>query len=144
MSLFLNKKSVADSSPADVHLLGCNVEHTGDAKVSEFFKTAIRKKKNENDLSATFRGRTLCGQVLNVPTGYTGLVLKENQRPFMEEEDRTLQATHQFDKFTYWNLEMTPSVNDAVVKAMMWPEIAEAIHAAGDTNDSQESVKSQR
>ncbi|XP_071800525.1 ribonuclease H2 subunit C-like [Asterias amurensis] len=142
MSLFLNKKSVSKSSVADVHLLGCNIEHTGDARVSNFFKTTVHK--NENEMTATFRGRALCGQELDVPTGYTGFVLKEHQKPFMEEEDRTLQAVHQFDKFSYWNLEKTPSANDAVVKAMMWPEIAAAIHGTEETNESQESVKGER
>ena len=44
MSLNLNIKSVSDSPGADMHLLGLNIEHTGDAKVAEFFKTAIRKR----------------------------------------------------------------------------------------------------
>lgn len=34
-----------------------------------------------------------------------------------------------FDKLTYWNLETPPSSDDAVVMAMEWPELAEAVRA---------------
>ena len=39
-------------------------------------------------LSASFRGRGLKGCVLNLPAGYTGYVMKEEKRPFTEEEVR--------------------------------------------------------
>ena len=37
-------------------------------------------------LSASFRGRSLKGCVLNLPAGYTGYVMKEEKRPFTDEE----------------------------------------------------------
>ena len=39
-------------------------------------------------LSTSFRGRGLKGCVLNLPAGYTGYVMKEEKRPFTEEEVR--------------------------------------------------------
>ena len=39
-------------------------------------------------LSASFRGRGLRGCVLNLPVGYMGYVMKEDKRPFTEEEVR--------------------------------------------------------
>ena len=42
-------------------------------------------------------------------------------------QDRTFKATHQFKNFTYWNLETAMCVNDAIVKAMVWPQIAQAV-----------------
>ena len=39
-------------------------------------------------LSASFRGRSLRGCVLNLPVGYMGYVMKEDKRPFTEEEVR--------------------------------------------------------
>lgn len=40
-------------------------------------------------LTASFRGRGLQGCVLNLPAGYTGYVMKEEKRPFTDEEVRT-------------------------------------------------------
>ena len=37
-------------------------------------------------LSASFRGRGLKGCVLNIPTGYSGFVMKEGRRSITDEE----------------------------------------------------------
>ena len=39
-----------------------------------------------------------------------------------EGEDRTMRVTHTFEDFTYWNLDLRPSVNDKIVQAMDWGE----------------------
>ena len=38
-----------------------------------------------------------------------------------------MKATHKFSQFTYWNLETSPSNNDAIAKAMQWINIASAV-----------------
>ncbi|KAM3866786.1 ribonuclease H2 subunit C [Diretmus argenteus] len=114
----------ADRVP--VHLLPCEVEHNGSARVAQYFNAAVKERKHEKTVS--FRGRGLRGQELSCPHGYTGLVLKEVDKPGSDQEDRTVRVSSVFDKLTYWNLETPPNSDDAVVMAMGWPELAEAIH----------------
>lgn len=42
-------------------------------------------------------------------------------------QDRLLRVSSVFDKLTYWNLETPPNSDDAVVMAMDWPELAQAV-----------------
>ncbi|AWP11964.1 putative ribonuclease H2 subunit C isoform 5 [Scophthalmus maximus] len=82
----------------------------------------------QEEKTVSFRGRGLKGQELSCPQGYTGLVLKEINKPGSDQEDRTLKVSSVFDKLTYWNLETPPNSDDTIVMAMDWPELAEAIH----------------
>ncbi|XP_069550562.1 ribonuclease H2 subunit C [Brachyistius frenatus] len=111
---------------APVHLMPCEVEHNGPAQVSQYFTATTKDRKQEKVVS--FRGRGLKGQELSCPQGYTGLVLKEINKPGSDQEDRTVRVSSVFDKLTYWNLETPPNPDDTVVMAMDWPELAEAIH----------------
>ncbi|XP_019725678.1 ribonuclease H2 subunit C isoform X2 [Hippocampus comes] len=111
-----------------LHLIPCEIEHNGPAQISQYFNAAMKDRKHEKTIS--FRGRGLKGQELICPQGYTGLVLKEFNKPSSDQEDRTLKVSCVFDKLTYWNLENPPNSDDAVVMAMDWPELAEAIHGA--------------
>jgi len=125
-----------------VHLMACEIEHDGEAQVASYFDTSVREEgtkpgveHGEKALSASFRGRSLKGCVLNLPAGYTGYVMKEEKRPFTEEEDRVLKATHKFSQFTYWNLETPPSNNDSITKALQWINIASALHRSDADNE---------
>ncbi|CAH3153006.1 unnamed protein product [Porites evermanni] len=125
-----------------IHLMACEIEHDGEAQVASYFDTSVREEEANSGvqnsvkaLSASFRGRGLRGCVLNLPVGYMGYVMKEEKRPFTEEEDRVMKATHKFSQFTYWNLETPPSNNDAVVKAMQWINIASALHRSDADNE---------
>uniref|UniRef100_H3BX66 Ribonuclease H2, subunit C n=1 Tax=Tetraodon nigroviridis TaxID=99883 RepID=H3BX66_TETNG len=118
--------SVSDAQRVPVHLMPCEIEHNGPAQVSQYFNAATKDCKQEKTVS--FRGRGLMGQELCCPQGYTGMVLKEMNKPGSDQEDRTVKVTSVFDKMTYWNLETPPNPDDRVVMAMDWPELAEAIH----------------
>ncbi|XP_026185495.1 ribonuclease H2 subunit C [Mastacembelus armatus] len=122
----IHVSSAAQAQRAPVYLLPCEIEHSGPAQVSQFFTSTIKDHKYEKTVS--FRGRGLKGQELNCPQGYTGLVLKEINKPGSDQEDRTVRVSSVFDKMTYWNLETPPNSDDTVVMAMDWPELAEAIH----------------
>ncbi|XP_058505320.1 ribonuclease H2 subunit C [Solea solea] len=111
---------------APVHLLPCEIEHSGSAQVSQYFTATTKDHKFEKTVS--FRGRELKGQEISCPQGYTGLVLKETNKPGSDQEDRTVKVSSVFDKLTYWNLETPPNSDDMIVMAMDWPELADAIH----------------
>ncbi|XP_068672387.1 ribonuclease H2 subunit C-like [Montipora foliosa] len=139
----ISQASVSNCPASDrVHLMACEIEHDGEACVGSFFDTTVRQEETsigvENSvkaLSASFRGRSLKGCVINLPAGYTGYVMKEEKRPFTEEEDRVMKATHKFSQLSYWNLETPPSNNDTLVKALQWINIASALHGKEVDND---------
>ncbi|XP_031567516.1 ribonuclease H2 subunit C-like [Actinia tenebrosa] len=130
-----------------IHLMPCTIHHNGDADVASYFdpivdgvavKTESGSNTNDKDLSGSFRGRILKGTTVSLPVGYNGYVLKEDRKPYTDEEDRTLRATHKFSQFNYWNLETPPSENDAMTKAMQWIDIASALH--GNEDDIQNAT----
>ncbi|XP_071477725.1 ribonuclease H2 subunit C-like [Diadema antillarum] len=133
MSLSISAKSLYTVEPASLHLIPCTIEANSEANVSHYFTSAIRDDENQGQgktvLQTSLRGRLLKGQEVLVPDGYRGVVLKEPSKPFVEEEDRSLRAAQSFDRFTYWNLETAPSVNDPLQQAMAWTRIAEALHS---------------
>ncbi|KAL1262033.1 hypothetical protein QQF64_007298 [Cirrhinus molitorella] len=95
-----------------------------------FFNPTVKERKHETTVS--FRGRGLKGQDLLCPKGYTGVVLKEIQKPASDQEDRVVKVSSVFHHFTYWNLETPPTSDDGVVMAMTWPQLAEAMHGPVD------------
>ncbi|CAI5652429.1 ribonuclease H2 subunit C isoform X1 [Oreochromis niloticus] len=119
--------SVGQAPQAPVHLMPCEIEHNGPAQVNQYFTATTKDQKQ--DKSVSFRGRGLKGQKISCPQGYTGLVLKEINKPGSDQEDRTVKVSSVFDKMTYWNLETPPNSDDTIVMAMDWPDLAEAIHA---------------
>nr|XP_020491402.1 ribonuclease H2 subunit C [Labrus bergylta] len=120
------KSPVGQAPRVPVHLMPCEIEHEGPAQVSQYLTATTKNSKQEKTVS--FRGRRLKGQELSCPQGFTGLVLKEINKPGSDQEDRTVKLSSVFDKLTYWNLETPPNSDDTVVMAMDWPELAEAIH----------------
>nr|XP_057920707.1 ribonuclease H2 subunit C [Doryrhamphus excisus]XP_057920708.1 ribonuclease H2 subunit C [Doryrhamphus excisus] len=127
----LDASSLGQAPREPLHFIPCEIEHNGPAEISRYFTAAIKDRKQEKTVS--FRGRGLKGQDLSCPHGYTGLVLKDVNKTGSDQEDRTLKVTSLFDKLTYWNLETPPNSDDAVVMAMDWPELAEAIHGPVET-----------
>ncbi|XP_014863066.1 PREDICTED: ribonuclease H2 subunit C isoform X1 [Poecilia mexicana] len=134
----LHLSSLKGAEKAPVHLMPCEIEHTGHAQVSQYFTATTKENKKgtktdcrpvfATDKTVSFRGRGLKGQEISCPQGHTGLVLKEVDGHGSDQEDRTVKVTSVFDKLTYWNLETPPTSDDIVVMAMDWPELAEAIH----------------
>ncbi|XP_067681626.1 ribonuclease H2 subunit C-like [Haliotis asinina] len=138
MSIYLNTSSVPGVLEDSCHLMPFDVEHDGNANVSSYFTTSIREEQEAT--TASFRGRPLNGQHFTLPSGYSGIVVKENRKPVTEDEDRELNITHRFQKMTYWNLDKLPSADDRFTQAMQWADIAKALHRPVDEESSQKSV----
>ncbi|XP_041353046.1 ribonuclease H2 subunit C-like isoform X1 [Gigantopelta aegis] len=136
-SIDTNSQTISDVKHC--HLLPCEIQYSGDANVASYFQSSIRSDENKG-LTACIRGRPLNGQEVELPRGYTGIILKENHRQVTEDDDRHLIATHKFEKFTYWNLDKVPSADDRLVKALHWINIAKVLHRPVDEESSQKSV----
>ncbi|CAL1536913.1 unnamed protein product [Lymnaea stagnalis] len=129
MATLLDIKSLVNSKTETCHFLPCEIDFDGGAKVSSFFiKTVSQEFSHEKHISATFRGRPLKGEEVELPTGYTGLVVKEHHKRSTEDEDRNLAAIHRFDKFTHWNLDKTPTPDDSIHRALQWVDISAALY----------------
>ncbi|XP_015510435.1 ribonuclease H2 subunit C [Neodiprion pinetum] len=133
MAIHLNlKKEILTSEKESVlHLMPCDIHGDEPALVSSYFTPYIRRKDDEH-LTTSFRGYPLQGKTITLPKGYTGLVLHESKNAESESLDRNLFATGKFTQFTYWNYDKLPSKNDAVVAALEWIDIAEALHSNDD------------
>ncbi|XP_070576887.1 ribonuclease H2 subunit C-like isoform X2 [Ptychodera flava] len=127
MSIYIDRHSLdrAASDSVRMSYIPCKIEHNGEAKVNEYFRNSIRDLGQEK-----------------------GLVIKEDKKPFLEDEDRHFKVVHRFQRFEYWNWDKEPSVNDKLNKVMVWPTIAAAIHSPVSTDnnlqDSQGSVAGKR
>ncbi|XP_044752261.1 ribonuclease H2 subunit C [Coccinella septempunctata] len=109
----------------NIHSIPFNIHADCDADVSKYFY-----QSSENELKyASFRGYPLIGKEIKLPEGYKGVVLHETIRPSVETQDRKFYILHTFNKFTYWNWGKIPSPNDALVQAIDWIDIAEALHS---------------
>ncbi|XP_069063958.1 ribonuclease H2 subunit C [Pleurodeles waltl] len=126
----IDLSSLQEASQDPMHLLPCEIEYDGSAGVENYFTPAIRQRPTEKVVS--FRGRCLRGQEVALPDGYVGMVLKEDHKPCSEEDDRCVRVKSTFRAFMSWNLETPPSSDDSVLMSIMWPKIAEAIHAPVD------------
>ncbi|XP_048732781.2 ribonuclease H2 subunit C-like [Ostrea edulis] len=126
---------------SSVHFFPCEIKYNGEAEVSRYFETSIKKcKEDEKDTcTAVFRGRLLNGKIENVPSGYTGIIMKEPRRPFSEEDERNVTITHNFDKFHYWNLDKKPSADDRYSQMLDWIDLAKTLHSPVGITDSQTS-----
>ncbi|XP_071963236.1 uncharacterized protein [Antedon mediterranea] len=166
MSIYIDSKRLANLPATDIHLLPCEICHNGDGNVSTYFKAspvqpstryvnnttgavetvssppASSPSPNLDYSVSSFRGRPLCGKRIEVLDGYKGVVLKESNKPFSEDEDRVLSVEKRFDSLMYWKLDGEPSSNDVFIKALDWIDIAESIHgyAASEEPETPSSV----
>lgn len=112
--------------PSAAHLLPCEIEYTGPAIVSAYFKPTTGKR----GLEATFRGRALRGAVLPIPDGYTGALLQDTvQGDVADSEERRWLHRGALESFTLWKHDDAPHDDEPVFKAMRWASVANVLHA---------------
>lgn len=124
------------SADIEVHLLPCQVQHTGYAPVKEYFGTAeshtayvgdkdlpVADSKNK---VATFRGRLLNGTEVDLPDGTVGAILSTTGH---QKDDKELwEVESSFKTFTHWNFDRPTLPTDTPQRWMEWFEIAKAVH----------------
>eukprot|EP00794_Sanderia_malayensis_P009219 gene9217-10193_t len=125
-------KSDKRNREGKLHLMPCEVKHSGEANVDEYFETCIREDNSklvaEADVKqVSFRGRPLKGQKICLPSNYKGVIMKEERKPVTDGQERTLVPQMLFTNFNYWNLDTNPSSNDPILKALQWTQISKAV-----------------
>ena len=127
-----------DVAASGAHMLPCEIEYSGEAIVSAYFKPATGKR----GLEATFRGRALRGVSLSPPAGYVGAVLQDtNKAEIADGEERRWLHRGTIDAFTVWDHDAEPPEDAPVFKCMRWAAIADVLHA--DHGEVEEAVKAE-
>ncbi|KAI8833787.1 hypothetical protein BJ741DRAFT_611013, partial [Chytriomyces cf. hyalinus JEL632] len=105
-----------------VHILPCEIEHTGHANVAGLFHT--RSCVETNTLQATFRGRGLKGVAANLPSEYKGLVLHQHSN------DQRIASVVSFDALHVWGHDDVPTEqHDPVLRGLAWIQMQAHLHA---------------
>lgn len=128
----------AETQCADTqaHMLPCEIQATGSALVSAYFKVETGAKGPE----ATFRGRQLRGVQLSPPPGYTGHMLADTKAADVADgEDRRWLHKGIIDTFTYWKHDELPHDEEPILKAMQWAALADVLH--GDVGEDSVAVE---
>ncbi|CAF2474418.1 unnamed protein product [Rotaria sp. Silwood2] len=85
--------------------------------IKRHFTDSIQMNKdNNNKLIASFRGRPLDGEQLNIPNDYIGTLA--NSSKFVSS----------FDKLIYFNLDCSTSKNDCIARSIEWLSLAKILH----------------
>ncbi|XP_049959746.1 uncharacterized protein LOC126479488 [Schistocerca serialis cubense] len=130
MAFHINFSSDIMKSDNKVQYIPCYIAKNGTANVSKYFEPYVKTDANENVLRASFRGRPLVGDKLELPKQYSGIVMQEQKQPLTESTERTAHVTHAFKSIVYWNWAKQPSKNDAFVSMLDWIDIAEVLHTS--------------
>lgn len=113
-------------APSQAHLMPCEIQATGPALVSAYFKPTDGAKCRE----AYFRGRALKGVDLPLPLGYEGAVLGDTvSADVADGEERRWLHKGTIDRFTMWKHDDTPHGEEPIFKAMHWAALADVLHA---------------
>ncbi|XP_067132113.1 ribonuclease H2 subunit C-like [Centruroides vittatus] len=110
--------NLSEVETADCHLLPCKIKSSGDAAVSTYFTSTVDEIGEYKKCS--FRGRPLMGKEVALTSDYIGIVV--------ENKNEELCVVKKFEKFTYWNLDKTPSKDDALMRMMDWLDVSNALH----------------
>ncbi|GAB6031786.1 hypothetical protein CHUAL_010189 [Chamberlinius hualienensis] len=110
------------------HLIPCQINHTGKAEVSKYFEPVV--SKTQDGITASFRGRSLIGDEINLSKNYCGVVIEKSSN------EGNFKAINRFDKFTYWNWDKQTSDNDKIKQALSWLAISQAINFNSEVSET--------
>lgn len=121
VSLSFNQKS--DKDKVTLHRLPCNVKYSGPARVSDYFEPNILTGSKDNKRTASFRGRPLHGNQVEVPPKYKASLLTKQE----SGDDLKFRRGQDCDKVIVWELDREPK-QSPFNKGLQWIQIASAIH----------------
>jgi ribonuclease H2 subunit C len=127
MGVLIEVRPSEAPTTAEAHLLPCEIQHTGPAAVTAYFRPVTGKRNRE----VAFRGRHLHGVVLSPPEGYKGAMLQDTvQADVADGEERRWMHRGDISSITIWKHDEPPAEDAAVFKCMRWAAIADVLHAS--------------
>ncbi|CAF2978678.1 unnamed protein product [Rotaria socialis] len=104
---------------SNVYSMPCSIDvpSTITSDIKRHFTNSIKQKDNhDNKCVASFRGRPLDGEQLNIPDDYIGVLTNSSK------------IVSSFDKLTYFNLDCSTSKNDCLARSIAWLSLAKILH----------------
>ena len=124
--IMIDVMTAEQQTSSAAHFLPCEINYTGPAIVSAYFKPITGKRCRE----ATFRGRALKGVDLQLPDGYVGAILQDTvQADVADGESRRWMHRGSVNAITLWKHDEVPHEDEAIFKCMRWTALADIIHA---------------
>lgn len=111
-----------------LHLLPCEIDHSGPASVSNYF----HPKPNEarGCIEAHFRGHLVSGTSVKLPAFSTCAVLIACDSEDAEDEGKKVwKVSERHDSFCVWNRDSNLNERSCVRQAVEWIGLARALHA---------------
>lgn len=84
--------------------------------IKRHFTDSIQFNSNNNKLEASFRGRPLNGEHIDIPNDYIGILTNSSN------------IISSFDQLTYFNLDCSTSKNDCISRSIQWLSLAKILH----------------
>ncbi len=84
--------------------------------IKRHFTDSIQINNSNNKLEASFRGRPLNGEHIDIPNDYIG-VLTNSSKPLSS-----------FNQLTYFNLDCSTTKNDCIARSIEWISLAKILH----------------
>lgn len=107
--------------PIKCHLMPFTIEYGGPASVSNYFETTFIKKQDSDTIESSFRARPLKGKQVQLPSGYTGAIIKRQENNF-------ISTVGEFEQLYYWKYDEEPSQVDPLPRSLDWFTISSALH----------------
>merc|ERR1712126_217070 len=121
-----NQNGISEICHSTVHRIPCKVEKDTKTNVNQYFTPFISEGKHDSEFTSSFRGYPLTGKKFNLPAGYAGLVVAEEQEALSDQERKTAKVVGTFDSFTNWNWDF-PS-HEQTENILDWLCVSNAIH----------------
>lgn len=104
---------------SNVYSMPCSIDvpSTITSDIKRHFTNSIQKKDDtDNKCTASFRGRPLNGEQLNIPDDYIGIL------------SNSTKYVSSFDKLTYFNLDCSTTKDDCISRSVEWLSLAKILH----------------
>ncbi len=117
-------------SEHELQFIPASIDFNGSEKINDFFTKFIRKAEDgKGHLEATFQGRPLDGEVIDLKSkGLEAVVLQSGVAMNNAAEDKSVRVIKRTEKLTYWNYDRIPSEQDRFQQALNYVQLAKAFH----------------
>jgi len=93
----------------------------------------LQSNQSQDGLAtASFRGRPLHGDTINIPKEFAGVVIEREGDVSSESNAQKYKVSNTFDEFINWNWDRNPSANDKVKQALTWLSLSRTIHETSE------------
>ncbi|EIE26593.1 hypothetical protein COCSUDRAFT_32223 [Coccomyxa subellipsoidea C-169] len=130
--------------PRTLHWLPCSIGYTGVAKVGAYFLPAPTGASVDGKAiqEAYFRGRQLKGTRLELPSGFSGQILRRTAEQQADPSTHAQWSSDMaFKDFVYWKHGLDPIRTDGAQRRLDFLTISGQLHAPVTAEDIQQELE---